>query len=69
MVGKVRKGFQAGLLTGAALLSIIAPAWAQTASADAGEQQTEDNGEIVVTAQKRAESVQDVPLAVTVVTG
>jgi iron complex outermembrane recepter protein len=56
------------LAAGVAMLSIPCAAQAQTAPGQDG-QQVEDGGEIVVTAQKRAENVQDVPLAVTVATG
>lgn len=58
-----------GLLLGSALaaltLSAGSAAWAQAAPAD----NTASVDEIVVTAQKRAENVQDVPLAVTAVRG
>lgn len=51
----------------AALATICAPAVAQnTATAD--EIGADEGGEIIVTAQKRAERLQDVPLAVTAVT-
>lgn len=55
------------LMSGSAMLAMLlaAPALAQTApGADAA-----DPAEIIVTAQKRSERLQDVPLAVTVVTG
>ena len=53
-------------LLGALMMSAAAPtlAWAQAAaSADVGVQ------EVVVTAQRRTESLQKVPVAVTVVSG
>ena len=56
------------LCAGTAMLLAAMPAHAQTA-VEAEPAPAEQEGEIVVTAQKRAENVQDVPLAVTVVTG
>ncbi len=47
-----------------ALIGTTAPAFAQEAEADSGV-----GAEIVVTAQKREESIQDVPVAVSVITG
>ncbi|HEX8302003.1 TonB-dependent receptor [Sphingomonas sp.] len=58
------RGTRDTLFGSAALLLVAAPAFAQTEPVGAG-----DDDEIIVTAQKRAENVQDVPLAVTVVTG
>ena len=52
------------LMTGVATMAICAPAIAQTAD---GAVPTAP-GEIVVTAQKRAERLQDVPVAVSAVT-
>lgn len=48
-----------------------APAWAQDATPAASQTATDDAapGEIIVTAQKRAERLQDVPVAVSVVSG
>jgi len=59
---------------GASLLAIAiagagTPAVAQTAAEGVSDRQAEESGDIVVTAQKRAENVQDVPLAITVATG
>ncbi|MBC2665410.1 TonB-dependent receptor [Novosphingobium flavum] len=57
-----------------ALTGFVAPAFAQDAAPAAPEAQAAeeaapaDSGDIVVTAQKRAERLQDVPLAVTAVT-
>lgn len=58
--------FRSVLLTGIAAsgLSIAAPAMAQGEAAEA-----EDSGEIVVTARRREESLQDVPVAVTAYSG
>lgn len=54
------------LLTGAAIAAILAsPAWAQTASASDGTVIEE----LIVTAQKKEESLQDVPIAVSALTG
>ncbi|MGR4890684.1 TonB-dependent receptor [Sphingopyxis sp. LARHCG72] len=59
------------LLVGAATVIVVTPAAAQTGESGTGETATDavDAGEIVVTAQKRSERLQDVPLAVTAVTG
>lgn len=56
-------------LTGAAALALVsaAPSFAQTAPAPAASEDAP--GDIIVTAQKRSERLQDVPLAVTVVSG
>jgi iron complex outermembrane recepter protein len=59
---KIMSGIRAGLVASASLIGLVAiPAYAQTAQAD------EDTGiaEIVVTAQRTAQSLQDVPIAVT----
>ena len=59
---KIALGIRAGLVASASLIGLAAlPAFAQTAQAD------EDTGiaEIVVTAQRTAQSLQDVPIAVT----
>lgn len=67
-------GIRAGLLLGAALAT--APAYAQTTEtppeAPAGSASVvadQGDGDIVVTARRRAESVIDVPIAMSVVTG
>lgn len=59
-----------GLLLGAAALAIAAPSWAQTSeetqaqnAADTADQQAESNL-IIVTATKRASTVQDVPFSI-----
>ncbi|HQS96090.1 MAG: hypothetical protein B7X90_02175 [Novosphingobium sp. 17-62-19] len=57
--------FSTTLLVSASFLSLASPALAQSTGADEGA----DSGEIIVTAQRRAESVQDVPISVTVVSG
>jgi outer membrane receptor protein involved in Fe transport len=59
---RIVSGFRAGLVASASMLAMLAlPAAAQQAA------QAEDNGieEIVVTAQRTAQSLQDVPIAVT----
>ena len=57
--------FGIGLLAGAGMMALATPALAQAAQ---GEASTEVN-EIVVTAQNRAENVQDVPIAINVISG
>jgi iron complex outermembrane recepter protein len=60
-----QKYFRAALLGGTAIaLSVAMPAFAQTAA----DEDTANN-EIIVTAQKREEKLQDIPLAVSVVGG
>lgn len=53
------------LLAGAALLAC--PAWAQTMPAP--KQAADDTADIVVTAQRRAQSLQDVPISITALSG
>ena len=61
--------------TALALLLTAAPAWAQDAAdptdpaAPAVADESEPDGEIVVTARRRAENLQDVPIAVAVIGG
>ncbi len=59
------------LMAGAASLALLmtTPAFAQTADQAPAAETAENSGEIIVTAQKRSERLQDVPLAVTVVSG
>lgn len=59
------------LMAGAASLALLisTPALAQTANSAPAAATADDSGEIIVTAQKRSERLQDVPLAVTVVGG
>lgn len=60
------------LLTTASLVSLTAaPAWAQTANAPDDASTADEGGiaEIVVTAQKRAQNLQDVPVAVSALAG
>ena len=67
-----------GLLLASAAMILAQPAWgqdAEQAAAEANEQAeqagqaTEETGEIVVTARRRAEALQDVPIAVTAYSG
>ncbi len=59
------------LMAGAASLALLmtTPAFSQTADQTPAAETAENSGEIIVTAQKRSERLQDVPLAVTVVSG
>lgn len=59
------------LMAGAASLALLlsAPAFAQATDSAPAADAASDSGEIIVTAQKRSERLQDVPLAVTVVSG
>lgn len=59
------------LMASAASLALLmtTPAFAQTADQAPATETAENSGEIIVTAQKRSERLQDVPLAVTVVSG
>lgn len=64
-----------GLLLASAAIICAAPAWAQDAEQVAAEENAqageaaEESGEIVVTARRRAEALQDVPIAVTAYSG
>lgn len=64
--------FMAMMMTGAGLVALAQPAWAQQAQGAAPEADAastpESSGDIIVTAQKRSERLQDVPLAVSAVT-
>ncbi|SNS36855.1 TonB-dependent receptor [Sphingopyxis indica] len=57
-----------GAATGAMLMA-AAPAMAQDAAADAPLAQQDNANEIIVTAQKREQSLQDVPISMEVVSG
>jgi len=61
------------LILGASGVAIATPAWSQEAATATPETNTANDGsglqEIIVTAQKRAENLQDVPLSVSAVTG
>ena len=61
------------LLAGVATLALCGPAHAQDsalpAAAPAAESAAADENVIVVTAQNRAQNVQDVPIAISVVSG
>ncbi|HVF36871.1 MAG TPA: TonB-dependent receptor [Sphingomicrobium sp.] len=75
MSNRIVAAARLALLAGAAMLA--APSWAQDqeqAAADSNDtaepaDQAADTGEIVVTARRRAESLQDVPIAVTAYSG
>jgi len=59
-----------GLLTSAATIALCAPAEAQRAASPPADESTVATiGEVVVTATRRQESLQEVPMAVDVVTG
>jgi iron complex outermembrane receptor protein len=64
-----------GLLLAGVAISCAQPAWAQEAEQVAAEANADDasaaqdSGEIVVTARRRAEALQDVPIAVTAYSG
>lgn len=53
---------------GVSLLALSMPAHAQDANAEQGEEAASDAGDIIVTARRRDESAQDVPLVVNAVT-
>ena len=55
------------LLAGSSL-ALVAPAWAAEAAAD-GADTVSTEGEIIVTAQRRAESINDVGMAIQAVDG
>lgn len=60
------------ILLATATLFGVAPALAAAPGADAGDQQlseAEQSGEIIITARRRSENVQDVPIAVSVLSG
>ncbi len=63
MKGQTQRTFAAFLLAGVGLAGISAPAFAQAAAGD----ETTGLEEIVVTAQKRSESLQETPIAITAV--
>jgi iron complex outermembrane recepter protein len=56
----------AAILCATTALVAVSPALAQDADAAPAEENTGGIEEIVVTAQKRAESAQDVPIAISV---
>ncbi|HEY6868510.1 MAG TPA: TonB-dependent receptor [Novosphingobium sp.] len=61
--------FGMGLLASAGILALAVPALAQTAPQAGQGDTTNETSEIVVTAQNRAENVQDVPIAINVISG
>ena len=62
MKGQSKRAFAAVLLAGVGLAGFSAPAFAQAAEEDNGTL-----GEIVVTAQKRSESLQETPIAISAI--
>ena len=67
---KVTRFLVAGLLGSAATAAFLAaPASAQTADADQAAPVVDDDNVIVVTARRREESIQDVPLSITAISG
>src|SRR5690606_32094040 len=67
IVGKSVRAAIGGTLTGLGVIGALS-AGAATASAAEGAQMDEELEEVVVTARRREESLQDTPVAVTVVT-
>jgi iron complex outermembrane recepter protein len=57
------------LFASAALFAVATPAFAQDAQPQAEEAAAPEAGEIIVTATRRAESVSDVPIAISAVSG
>ena len=67
---KVTRFLVAGLLGSAATAAFLAaPASAQTTDADQAAPVVDDDNVIVVTARRREESIQDVPLSITAISG
>ena len=63
------KSYFSAVLAGASLLALATPVWAQDAVSPTAQQAADsDGGDIVVTARRRDESAQDVPLVVNAVT-
>ncbi|URI14729.1 MULTISPECIES: TonB-dependent receptor [Brevundimonas] len=67
MIRKTRSQHMLGLLAGVSLTVLAAPASAQTASTPAPTQEASSVDDVVVTARRREERLQDVPVAATVV--
>ena len=61
MATKLRQSLKSVLLAGAGMALVVPSAYAQLSGAN--------DDEIIVTATKRAESIQDVPLSIEAVTG
>ena len=57
------------LVSGAWIALAVAPASAQDTAARASDESASDSGEIIVTAQRREQSVQDIPFTVNAVSG
>lgn len=69
--GTPRRKFHAGLLAsaGIALVAFGAPAFAQETNGQAADSQQNNGGDIIVTAQRRSESIQNVGIAVSALSG
>ncbi|WP_338425222.1 TonB-dependent receptor [Sphingopyxis kveilinensis] len=66
---KARNQFLLSGVAAFAMLANAAPTWAQTAPAEAADNDDSATNEIIVTAQKREQSLQDVPISMEVVSG
>ena len=70
MISHKIRVLKCALISGTALLSIAAsPAWAQSAPEVEENAEASNQGEIIVTAQRRAERLEDVPVSIVALTG
>ena len=69
--GSLKRRTAKSLLTGCAMIATVTAAYAQEQVAESGGEEAEKSGldVIVVTAQKRSQDLQDVPVSVAVVSG